>query len=899
MDIRQLALLAAIGFAGLLFLIAFLCDREGRPRWLTSPIVYTLSISIYCTSWTFYGAVGSAARNGLEYLTIYLGPTLVFVGFWALLRKILRIAKRDSITSIADFISSRYGKSDSVAAVVTVLALLAAAPYIALQIKAIAGSFQVLGSAPEDLTGVAAASPDPVVAFWITAGLALFTILFGTRTIDINERHFGVVAAIAVEALVKLVALVAVGALAIWGVADGPADLFARMEASAVPLDAPFGMRWVGLILLSGAAIICLPRQFQVAIVENEREGHLFTAAWLFPLYLLVMSLFVLPIAVMGLDVLPSGSNPDMFVLTMPIAAGRTDIALLAFLGGFSSGTSMVIVSCIALSTMISNHLVMPLALRAPGMRLQGGGDVRRFLLLSRRFSICFILLLGFVYLRTGATGEGLASIGLIAFAGATQVLPALLGALYWEGANRRGAVVGLAAGGIVWAYTLFLPNILSGVAWWDAVAMAGPFGLDWLRPGALFGLETGDALMHALFWSLAFNALGLVVGSLSRLPTPIERVQAALFVGVFREGADEGTLRGGDASADQLFDLAQRVMGADRAYDIFRNYARARGQVTEFPLVDDAFIGHLERRMAASVGAASARAMILSVTGSETISLDELVQIADETARLMTYTTEITKKSDEIERAATQLKAANERLRSLDRQKDEFLSQVSHELRTPMTSIRSFTEILSGTPDLAPDEREHFIEIIHAESIRLTGLLDEILDMSVVESGDMERALEPVNPEIALGQAIDACLGLLRTGDVRLEVARVEGAVTVEGNLARLSQVFINILSNAIKYNTSPAPVITIESRVEGAEYVVVIGDNGAGVPAGEAQSIFEKFSRGRSAGAHTGAGLGLSISHAIVTRSGGTLRLLPSAGGARFEVRLPMLASEAEPLA
>ena len=894
MDISQLALITALGFAGLLFLIAFLADREGRPRWLASPIVYTLSISIYCTSWTFYGAVGSAARNGLEYLTIYLGPTLVFIGFWTLLRKILRIAKRDSITSIADFVSSRYGKSDSVAAVVTLLALLAAAPYIALQIKAIAASFQVLGSAPDDLTGAAAAAPDAVVAFWITAGLALFTIVFGTRTVDINERHSGVVAAIAVEALVKMVALVAVGALAIWGVADGPTDLFARMEASAVPLDTPFGMRWVGLILLSGAAIFCLPRQFQVTFVENEREGHLFTAAWLFPLYLLVMSLFVLPIAVIGLDVLPAGSNPDMFVLTMPIAAGRTDIALLAFLGGFSSGTSMVIVSCIALSTMISNHIVMPLALRSPGVRLQGGGDVRRFLLISRRLSICFILLLGFVYLRTGATGEGLASIGLIAFVGAAQVLPALLGALYWRGANRRGALTGLTAGGVVWAYTLFLPNIFGGMAGWDALATGGPFGLAWLRPDALFGLATDDALMHALFWSLAFNCIGLIVGSLSRLPTPIERLQAALFVGVFREEADAGTLRGGAASADQLFDLAQRIMGADRAYDIFRSYAVSQGAATEFPTVDDAFIAHLERRMAASVGAASARAMILSVAGSETISLDELVRIADETARLMTYTTEVTRKSDEIERAATQLKAANNRLRTLDRQKDEFLSQVSHELRTPMTSIRSFTEILSGTPDLDEEERERFIGIIHAESIRLTGLLDEILDMSVIESGDGERMLEPVDPELALDQALDACLGLLRTGDVRMETTRLHGPVRVQGNLARLSQVFINILSNAIKYNTSDAPVIRVETRVTAdGHYVAVVEDNGAGVPVAEARTIFEKFARGQAAGAQVGAGLGLPISHAIVTRSAGTLRLLPGTGGARFEVRLPLSGS------
>ena len=891
MTLRELALVAAVGFALLLFLIAFLGDRSGRPRWLASSVVYTLSISVYCTSWTFYGAVGSATRDGLQYLTIYLGPTLVFVGFWALLRKILRISRRDSITSIADFVSSRYGKSDAVAAIVTVLVLVAAAPYIALQIKAITTSFQVLGAASEDLTGSAAGTPDFGVAFWVTVGLALFTILFGTRSVDINERHFGVIAAIAFEALVKLVALVAVGMLAVYGIADGPGDVFERMAASNTYSDEEFGIRWVGLILLSGAAILCLPRQFQVTFVENENERHLLTAAWLFPLYLFVLSLFILPIAIMGQAILPQGSNPDMFVLTMPIAAGRTDIALLAFLGGFSSATSMVIVSCIALSTMISNHILMPFVLRSSALRLEGGGDVQRFLLVSRRVAICFILTCGFLYLRTGATGAELASIGLIAFVGAAQVLPALIGALYWEGANRRGAVLGLVSGGIVWAYTLFLPNILGGAAWWDALAAQGPGGLFWLRPGALFGLETGDPLMHALFWSLSINILALVMGSLSRLPTPIERLQAALFVRVFSDRGGSGTLRGRSASADQLFNLAQRIMGADRAFGIFRSYARSQGETTQFPRVDDAFIAHLERRLAASVGAASARAMMLSATGSETITLDELVRIADETARLMEYTAEITRKSDEIERAAAQLTAANDRLRTLDRQKDDFLSQVSHELRTPMTSIRSFTEILVETPDLDPAERQRFIGIINAESIRLTGLLDEILDMAVVERGEPERPLESIDPEEALDRALDACLGLSRTAGVRVETARTDAPVRVMGNLARLGQVFINILSNGIKYGTNDDPVIRVESRIEGDSYIVLISDNGPGVPDTEALTIFDKFSRGRADLTIQGAGLGLAISHAIIERFGGTLRLLPERTGACFEIRLALV--------
>jgi len=315
MSSLNIVILAALGYAVVLFLVAFISDRSGRSGWLTSPVVYTLSISVYCTSWTFYGAVGSAARNGLEFATIYIGPTLVFLGFYGILRKLLRIRRENNITSIADFISSRYGKSDLVAALVTVIAVAGAAPYIALQLKAITTSFHVIGG-ETDITASA-----PLTALWVAVGLAAFTILFGTRSIDVNERHYGVVAAIAVEAIVKLVALIGVGIVAVYHVADGPQDIFKRITETMPPPEDGFGVRWIGLIFLSGVAVLCLPRQFQVTVVENVEEKHLFTAAWLFPLYLLLMSLFILPIAAVGATTLPLGSNPDMFVLTMPIVS--------------------------------------------------------------------------------------------------------------------------------------------------------------------------------------------------------------------------------------------------------------------------------------------------------------------------------------------------------------------------------------------------------------------------------------------------------------------------------------------------------------------------------------------------------------------------------------------------
>lgn len=888
----DVALAAALAYAALLFLIAFICERMRKTSWLASPIVYTLSISVYCTSWTFYGAVGSAARNGLEYLTIYLGPTLVFLGFWTVLRKLLRISKRDNITSVADFISARYGKSDSVAAIVTVIAVCAAAPYIALQIKAIAASFEVISAGAESINGPALET-DTRASFWITVGLAVFTIFFGTRTVDVNERHFGVVAAIAVEALVKLIALIAVGLLAIFVVADGPTDVFSQIAERLPEHEDTYGARWVGLTLLSGIAIICLPRQFQVTMVENAREDHLLTAAWLFPLYLLLMSLFVLPIAVVGTNLLPATANPDLFVLTIPLAAGQDSIALLAFLGGFSSGTSMVIVSCIALSTMISNHILMPLALRTSLLPLGGGGDVQRFLLVTRRFAICFILATGFIYLWAGATSVALASIGLIAFAGVAQMLPALIAALYWPAANRRGALLGLTLGFAIWCFCLFFPGIFSDYAWWKQIEENGLFGLSALRPNSLFGSDGSDALMHATFWSLLFNIGALVVGSLSRKQERFERLQAALFVGALTAPAERARVSGREASADTLFDLAQRIMGPDRAYQLFRSHAASVGATTAFAEPDDAFISLLEQRLAASIGAASARVMIQRVTGSEWISLDELVEIAGETARLMRQNTEVERKSSEIEQAARQLSAANQRLQEIDRQKDEFLSQVSHELRTPMTSIRSFTEILTGTPDLSAEDQHRFTKIIHSESIRLTQLLDEILDMNVVEQAENALPTELINPEHALDQAIDSCLGLLKSANVTVQQERHAAQPRIRAQSSRVSQVFINIISNAIKYGAQENSLITIRSEIIDADYVVTITDNGPGISSEDRKKIFEKFTRGSSAGHQQGAGLGLAISRRITDKFAGSLDLLPSlpGQGAQFQVSLPLV--------
>jgi Na+/proline symporter/nitrogen-specific signal transduction histidine kinase len=886
----------ALAYVALLFGVAFAGDRRarsGRLGFLQSPLVYTLSISIYCTSWTFYGAVGSAARSGLEFATIYIGPTIVFLGWWMLLRKMVRIGHAHGITSIADMISSRYGKSATLAAVVTLIAVIGTTPYIALQLKAVTTSFDVIdGAGPDPLSGLPNVVPDYRFGFWVAFGMAVFAILFGTRNIDAKERHHGVVAAIALEAVVKLVALVAVGILVVYGISDGPGAIFERAPHALLHAEDMFGPRWIALTFLAAAAIVCLPREFQVMVVENFDEGHLRTASWLFPLYLFLITLFVLPIAIAGLAFLPAQSDPDMFVLTLPLWAQQEGLALLAFLGGFSSATSMVIVACIALSTMLSNHIIMPVALELGLVSLPASGEIRRFLLTSRRVSICVVLLLGFLYFRLSGPGGELAAIGLIAFAGVVQVLPCLLGGLFWRRANADGAVAGLVSGALLWGYTLFLPSFGGGFIVSQEVIADGPFGIGLLRPQALFGLDGVDPLVHSLFWSLAINTVLFVLVSLARNQRPLERLQSTLFVDVFRTPADATSgviLR--QATAQDLSILAERILGANEALETFREAARAQGLAGNVPVADNTFITQLERRLAGSVGAASAHALISQVVSGETISLDELMKIADETQQVREYSRRLEEKSRELEATAIQLSDANERLRRLDEEKDEFLSHVSHEVRTPMTSIRSFTEILLDEKELESDQSARFLRIIHEESVRLTRLLDSTLDLSLLERGEAAWQTSRIDPEEALEKSIRVCYGLAASRGVRIVVGERARRVSVKANEDRLAQVFINLITNAVKYNTSVEPQVIVTSRVTDAGYEVLFEDNGPGIREDERGRIFDKFTRGsrHTRGATAGAGLGLAISWQIVRRFGGVLELVPTGRpGACFRVAL-----------
>ncbi|MEJ6398490.1 ATP-binding protein [Yoonia sp. 208BN28-4] len=890
----NLIVVVSLVYVAFLFVIAFMAERSaarGENAWLQSPLIYTLSLSIYCTAWTFYGAVGYAARSGLEFVTIYLGPTLVLLGWWWILRRLVRIGRAQRITSIADLISSRFGKSTALGMIVTLMAVVAATPYIALQLQSVTLSFAVFAQ-QDNLTW--ATDDLNAAAIWVAVGLAIFTVIFGTRNLDANERHSGIVIAIAAEAIVKLFALVAVGAFVVWGLAGGPQATLDLIDASPISDWQQSGGRWATLIFLSAAAFICLPRMFQVLVVENTNERNLGVASWAFPLYLMAMSLFVLPIAVVGLNIMPANTNPDLFVLTIPLSQGQEGLAMLSFLGGFSSATSMVIVATIALATMVSNHIVAPIWLNARTEGASISGDVRKVIVLARRLSVAGILALGYLYFRLSGGGAALAAIGLVSFSGAVQVLPALIGGIFWRASTRIGAACGLMTGFAVWLWTLFLPSFGVDAALSSSVMMNGPFGIGWLRPQALFGIEGIDPLVHGLVWSILLNAAAFFVGSVLSFPTPLERLQGAQFVNVFEHSNNAQTWSGNAARAEDLLIMAQRIIGPNEAQQLFQTESTKQGKQGYLPDVTPDFVNGLEKELAGSVGAATAHAMIGQLTEGATVSVEDLIAVADEAAQIVEYSNQLEAKSAEQDRTARALREANKKLTALSVQKDAFLSQISHELRTPMTSIRSFSEILRDG-GMADQSHARFAGIIHDEAVRLTRLLDDLLDLAVLENGQVTLHQQTGS----LDDLIDRSIAASGVPTGTMQIIKTGGAaeISVTSDLDRLAQVFINLITNARKYCAAVRPTLTIAVEAKRHELTIDFIDNGDGIPADDHAVIFEKFARLTDEGKAGSAGLGLAICREIMERIGGTITYLPGQGGAAFRVTLPATAFDEIP--
>ncbi|WP_169570243.1 sensor histidine kinase [Sneathiella limimaris] len=903
---------ASFLYLGLLFAIAHYVDSRSSIKNVLSrnPYIYTLSIAVFCTSWTYYGSVGRAATSGLDFLPIYLGPTLVFVLWSFVWIKIIRICKQNRITSIADFIASRYGKRSALGGLVTIIAVVGTMPYISLQLKSIATSFRILitysggGTIPEiPIEPIFFLDTTLIVAI----ALALFAILFGTRHIDASEHHEGLVAAIAFESVVKLVAFLCVGVFVTYGIFDGFADIFQRASVNpelrtlfTVSDDADYSL-WITMTILSMAAIICLPRQFYITAVENPDEDYLRKAAWLFPAYLLVINIFVLPIALGGRLAFSSApADADMFVLTVPLYYDKGIISLIAFLGGLSAATSMVIVAAIALATMVCNDLVMPLLLRWRWVNVTKNADLTGLLLSIRRASILLILILGYGYYRFASESYSLVTIGLVSFAAAAQFAPVIIGGIFWRNATFSGALVGLSLGTLAWLYTLLLPSLAQ--SGWLPISFIeeGPFGISWLKPYTLFGLDGFDRLTHAMIWSMFLNIGAYWVISLLSHQSTIERIQSRLFVDVFKltEKSGDSSYWKGTVTVGELQALVGRFVGVGRVDEAFREFADDRMlNLRKSQVVDPALLEYAERLLAGSIGSATSRVLIGSIVKGDIVSLDEVYKILDETSQVIEYSHQLEQKSAELEEATQQLQLANARLKELDSLKDDFLSMVSHELRTPLTSLRAFGEILSDNPQVSVEDRTRFLGIIINESERLTRLIDQLLDLAKMEAGRMDWSLEDVDLSATIEEAVFALNGLIKEKGIDLHMEVEEDLPAIQADRDQLIQVIINLISNAIKFCNQNQGEIILKAGHQDGEVWVSVQDNGLGVPAPLKEKIFERFHQSVSPIGHKpqGSGLGLAICRQIVTYLGGRIWAENSnEGGAIFTFTLPIERAE-----
>jgi sigma-B regulation protein RsbU (phosphoserine phosphatase) len=607
-----------------LFAIAYWGDRRAQAgrNVIDSPVIYSLSLAVYCTSWTFYGSVGRAVASGVGFLPIYLGPTLMAFLWWFVLRRTVRIAKATNITSIADFLGSRYGQSALVGGVVAVVTVVGITPYIALQLKAISQTFEVLVRYPSIAVELVPSASRPFyadTAFGTAIILTVFGIMFGARDLDSSRRHEGLVATIAFESLVKLLAFLAVGVFVTYAAFGGFVDIFQRI-ASLPPYarflggDPGFSFGdWAALTWLSMMAIMFLPRQFHMAVIGNTREGHIKTAMWMFPAYLLLINVFVLPIAFGGLltfpDVPPTAA--DYFVLTLPMAHHQQWLALFAFIGGISAATGMVIVESIALSTMILNNLVVPWLVRLGMAR-----DISGLLINAKRLAIALTIFLGYAYYHLIGESHTLVNIGLISFAAVAQFAPAFFGGLYWRGATKPGALAGLGAGFLVWFYTLLLPSFARSGWVPESLVTEGPLGIDWLRPEQLFGISTMGFWANTVFWSLAFNVVAFIAVCLYTRPSALELAQAERFVGVFAPeptrvsaAVDVQTL-----TPARLEALLAKFMGREKAQAAFHEFFAARGirDIDALTETDGRELSQFaERTLSGAIGTASAQAIM------------------------------------------------------------------------------------------------------------------------------------------------------------------------------------------------------------------------------------------------------------------------------------------------
>ena len=880
------------GYLAVLFFIAHWAEKKGNNKWTNNPYIYTLSLAVYCTAWTYYGSIGVAADSGLSYLPIYLGPVIIAPAWILILKKIIRISRVNKVSSIADFISLRYGNSRFLGAIVTVICLTGIIPYIALQLKAIAETFHIVTK-----TQTSSLIFNDTTTY-VAVALALFASYYGTRYVDASEKRKGIVTAVAMESVLKLVFFVIIGVYVTYFVFDGFDDIYQKAsllkhfkEKNTIG-GLPQAINWFLLCILSMFAIFLLPRQFQVSVIENNRENHVNTAVWLFPLYLLIFNLFVYPIA-WGGNILFAGHavNADSYSLLIPQFFNNKTLTVIVFLGGFSAAISMIVVSSIGLSTMLTNNILIPYNLIG---NLKGTAQSisSRKILNTRKISIFSLIILSYFIYRFFGLDYSLVSIGLVAFVIISQLAPAFFGALFWRRGSRLGAVYGILIGFIICIYTLLIPYSIGLSNSNNSFISEGFMGFHLLKPFQLFGLDYLQPIPHALFWSLLFNTIIYFGVSVSFKGNYRERNYAEMFVDInkYITNHEDAFIWKGTAYRNDIEKVLIRFLGEERTKRAMNIFNVKYNVDKDIELADARLIKFSENLLTGHIGTASARILIASVVKEEKITLPEVLKILEESKENIIINKKLTETSNELKEISAKLQDANESLMVKDKQKDDFLDTVTHELRTPITAIRAASEILHDDDEIPEELKKQFLQNIISESDRLNRLIDKILDLEKFETGKQTIHPEMHNLLETVEKSIEPLQHLIKNKSITIHIESKD-EIFAYYDEDRIVQVVTNLLSNAIKFCPETDGLITIQIQSTDNFIETSVQDNGKGIDPNDFETIFDKFyqSTNQNIKKPVGSGLGLAICKQIIDHHKGKIWAASSMKGASILFTLP----------
>ena len=848
-------------YLALLFFIAHSAEKKKSNFWANNPYVYSLSLAVYCTAWTYYGSIGVAANQGLEYLAIYVGPIIIIPAWIYINTKIIRISRVNKISSIADFISLRYGNSRSLGALIAVVCILAIIPYIGLQIKAISDTFHLVTKSE---------STDNVftdTATYVVILIAIFSSYYGTRYVDASEKRLGIVSALAVESFLKLVFFIILGIFVTYGIFNGFEDIYtkaSKLEDFARKntfngLEGSFN--WLLTSLLSMSAIFLLPRQFHTTIIENRKEKHLKTAIWLFPLYLLVFNFFVFPVA-WGGKILFQGENvnPELYSILIPQKFGNILIAVMVFLGGLSASISMIIISSITLSVMLSNNVIIPYGWIDTFKKKSENFNTKNIVNI-RKISIFSLIILAFIFYKYLIVQSSLFSVGLVSFVLIAQLGPAFFASIFWKRGTYNGAVTGILAGIFICYFNLIIPQYIQAIDP-DFISNKNQF-LNFFRIPYL------STISQVFFWSILVNSLLFAIISVSSKGDYRERNYAEIYVDIdhYIQNHEGAYIWRGKANVSDIEKILVRFLGERKTKQAIKIFNLKYNITDETNTADARLIKFSENLLAGRIGTASAKILVEGVTKEDKISLPEVLKILEESKENITLNRKLTEQSRQLRRLSEDLQIANYSLIEKDKQKDDFLDSVAHELRTPITAIRAAGEILLDDDEIPTEIKKDFLGNIISESDRLNEIINDILYLDKLENGNIKLNIQENNIIETYQKALKPITHLMQKKNIHLSEIDLLNQKMYFYDEARIIQVFQNILGNAYKFTENDGMIQTKFQEVD-HKLKISIFNTGKKVPEEDIELIFDKFyqSKNQNIRKPVGTGLGLAICKKII---------------------------------